>query len=227
MLRSAWIRVTRWPAAPTARASRSARRLVRVNTSVGPPSAPSSLSRSDVLSSPRAAYRRSVTPATGVATAPTSIRSGRLRCRRTSRSTAAGIVAEKQSVWRSIGTRARIPSTCGANPMSSMRSASSRTSSRIPPSETEPRSRWSMSRPGVATTTSGRLRSPLVCGPIGSPPTTVTTRRRPVPRARSASAIWLASSRVGASTSPRRPVPWPANRSIMGMTNAAVLPVPV
>ena len=97
-----------------------------------------------------------------------------------------------------------------------------------------------MSRPGVATTTAGLLRSPASCGAIDSPPmtTTVSMPRAP-PSVAKASAIWSASSRVGASTSadgperpslagfPARRSPVPVRSSIIGIANAAVLPVPV
>ena len=64
---------------------------------------------------------------------------------------------------------------CGAKPMSSMRSASSSTSTSRSSNTTFCRSRWSISRPGVATTTSTPARSFFSCGSSGTPPYTATT----------------------------------------------------
>ena len=62
-------------------------------------------------------------------------------------------------VWRERGSRRTIASTCGRKPMSSMRSASSRTRISICCSETSSRSLRSWRRPGVAT----RISAPLAC----------------------------------------------------------------
>ena len=78
-------------------------------------------------------------------------------------------VAEKNIVWRSRASRRTIASTWGLKPMSSIRSASSRTSASIPSSETSRRSTRSFRRPGVAT----RMSAPLAClawRPSGTPP---------------------------------------------------------
>ena len=69
------------------------------------------------------------------------------------RPTSPSSVAENSSVWRSRGVILTIRSTTGLKPMSSMRSASSRTSSSIWSSATARRSIRSSSRPGVATST--------------------------------------------------------------------------
>jgi hypothetical protein len=61
-------------------------------------------------------------------------------------------VAEKSMVWRSTGSLRTIRSTCGLKPMSSIRSASSRTSVRMLESESILRSTRSVSLPGVAMT---------------------------------------------------------------------------
>src|SRR2546427_4575655 len=71
---------------------------------------------------------------------------------------------------------------------------------------------------------------------MDSPPIrTIVLTPRVRPNVSKASAIWSASSRVGASTSARGPepgrpsarAPAPVSRSIVGIANAAVLPVPV
>src|SRR3989442_1678507 len=85
--------------------------------------------------------------------------------------------------------------------MSSIRSASSRTTMRTELSVALRRSRWSKSRPGVATMTSGRRASPASCGPIGSPPMRVTVRRpRAAPSIAKCSAICSARAGAGART---------------------------
>ena len=64
------------------------------------------------------------------------------------------IVAEKSAVWRFSGRADRIFSRSSAKPMSSISSASSRTTISTSSKRIVPRSRWSTQRPGVATTTS-------------------------------------------------------------------------
>ena len=66
-------------------------------------------------------------------------------------------VAEKNSVWRSGGSRPTMRSTSGIKPISSIRSASSMTRIFTSVSSTLPRSKWSSSRPGVAISTSTPL----------------------------------------------------------------------
>ena len=58
----------------------------------------------------------------------------------------------------------------GRNPMSSMRSASSKTKVSIFDSLIVPLSAWSSSRPGVATTMPTPLLNNLICGSILTPP---------------------------------------------------------
>ncbi len=65
-------------------------------------------------------------------------------------------VAENNSVWRSAGRRLMMVSISSMKPMSSMRSASSSTSVCTVLSLTRPEFRWSIRRPGVATSTSTR-----------------------------------------------------------------------
>ena len=73
--------------------------------------------------------------------------------------TARGHVAVKNSVCRAEGARARILRICGSKPMSSMRSASSRTTYVDEPRLMAPDSRKSLRRPGVAMAIWGPLRS--------------------------------------------------------------------
>ena len=116
-----------------------------------------------------------------------------------------------------------------ANPMSSMRSASSRTTTSTSRRSAAPCHMRSSRRPGVATMISGRCPRPRTCACMSAPPTTVVAYTRDErPSWSMVSWIWNASSRVGARTRPRGgPSGEPASRSTMGTTKAAVLPVPV
>ncbi len=76
------------------------------------------------------------------------------------------MVAEKNSVWRSAGMAAMIFLTVGRKPMSSMRSASSRTRMRTLPRSTSLRPRKSNSRPGVAMSTCAPLRMACNCASL-------------------------------------------------------------
>nr|BFF16961.1 hypothetical protein GCM10025730_04820 [Promicromonospora thailandica] len=64
-----------------------------------------------------------------------------------------GMVAEKRATWRLAGAWPKISSTSSAKPMRSISSASSRTRKRMSSRLRAPRSRWSLMRPGVPTTT--------------------------------------------------------------------------
>ena len=119
-------------------------------------------------------------------------------------------------------------------PMSSIRSASSRTNVSTDRSGTSPCDIRSRSRPGVATRMSIPRRRACDCGPWLTPPKTMACRRSVCrPYAPKLSAIWEASSRVGVSTRTRmgrRPVPLqgvPWRRCRIGSAKAAVFPVPV
>ncbi len=118
----------------------------------------------------------------------------------------------------------------GRKPISSIRSASSSTRIRTPARLTSSRVRKSYSLPGVAMTTCAPLRMACNCGPSPSPPTT-TAARIPLPAAiwPKASAIWMASSRVGLRIMARIPARCGSlpNNWISGRTNARVFPVPV
>mmetsp|Transcript_24514 Transcript_24514/g.58550 ORF Transcript_24514/g.58550 Transcript_24514/m.58550 type:complete len:359 (+) Transcript_24514:41-1117(+) len=140
----------------------------------------------------------------------------------------------------SAGNASTMILSCGANPMSSMRSASS---SATCLQVCRLRAFWpsrSTSRPGVATTRAGRcLRSIAACSLEGTPPPKTHAVVRPSrPQYRSPCAsICCASSRVGASTSPRTagtppseagaPLPSFASACRMGSKKPSVLPEPV
>ena len=104
--------------------------------------------------------------------------------------------------------------------------------------------RWSTSRPGVATTTCGRLSSSMACAIISIPPTMTAVRTlRGEPSTVNCSAIWNASSLrllkrlhailktgqylVGVSTSAK--IPYGSTESFcrMGSAKAMVFPEPV
>src|ERR1035437_509658 len=116
----------------------------------------------------------------------------------------------------------------GANPMSSMRSASSSTRTSISSSTTFCFSRWSSRRPGVATTTSTPSRSAFTCGSYPTPPYTgITPSPKCLPYLRKLSSTCTHSSRVGVRINARVRFGPPSRRSMIGITKAAVLPVPV
>jgi hypothetical protein len=69
--------------------------------------------------------------------------------------------------------RLRTRLIAGRKPMSSMRSASSSTSTLDRDRSTLPRSRWSIRRPGQATSTSTPRRSCSICGCMPTPPNSV------------------------------------------------------
>ena len=84
----------------------------------------------------------------------TSTRAGAERNCCVRRVISGGMVAEKNKVWRVKGSNFTIRSISGINPISSMRSASSITSTSTPRNKTPPRSTWSSNLPGVAINTS-------------------------------------------------------------------------
>ena len=138
------------PFEPSLFTSRSAPRLVRTKMSAS--------SRSARSSARRASKRFSwVTPTKRCSTwtslfgATCSCRTGESVYFLAMRSTSPSSVAENSIVWRSLGVAAMMRSTSGRKPMSSMRSASSRTRILVFLSETAPRSMRSSRRPGVAT----------------------------------------------------------------------------
>ena len=78
-----------------------------------------------------------------------------------------GIVAENSATCLSSGVSARIVSTSSAKPIFSISSASSSTRKRSSDRSRVPFSRWSMTRPGVPTTTCTPRRSAASCGAVG------------------------------------------------------------
>ncbi len=142
-------------------------------------------------------------------------------------------MAENIRVWRWLGRRARISATSGKKPMSSIRSASSKTQVRTP-SRLQPlvRPRWSKRRPGVAMMTSWECWRAVACGPMASPPMTraalrlVCRHRSPI-----VASTCAASSRTGARTRARGPGfvgrGAASRRWRTGRAYATVLPLPV
>mmetsp|Transcript_2871 Transcript_2871/g.10915 ORF Transcript_2871/g.10915 Transcript_2871/m.10915 type:complete len:480 (-) Transcript_2871:101-1540(-) len=151
------------------------------------------------------------------------------------------------SAWAS--KRLTILRTSSSNPVSSMRSPSSRQKYWHRSKRRSRRSRKSMSRPGVATTPwTPRRRATSSCVRLSSPPTASVTRMRgtspPAPRSRpiasakcvSTSCVCRASSRDGQSTTPIGPCParvGPCSsstsraRTTSGRAKVTVLPDPV
>ena len=109
---------------------------------------------------------RSTVEATGVTATLTGSRS---MCAASS-AMARGMVAENISVCRSAGSFATILRMSWMKPMSSIRSASSRTRHSTSPRRSALLLTRSSSRPGVATRTSTPLSSARTCAPIGTPP---------------------------------------------------------
>ena len=72
---------------------------------------------------------------------PTVMRTGSTRKRLAMPAMRGGIVAENNTVWRSVGSEPRIVSMSSANPMSSISSASSRTTVRMPATSSDLRPR--------------------------------------------------------------------------------------
>mmetsp|Transcript_33931 Transcript_33931/g.107805 ORF Transcript_33931/g.107805 Transcript_33931/m.107805 type:complete len:248 (-) Transcript_33931:647-1390(-) len=116
----------------------------------------------------------SCTMSTGVFPAASALRrTGFFRERLARFLTSSVMVAEKSSVCRLRGHIFTISWSSSLNPISRRRSASSSTSTLSSSSPTDcVLRRWSISRPGVATTMSGRLRSTAACTERLSPPTT-------------------------------------------------------
>mmetsp|Transcript_42269 Transcript_42269/g.51997 ORF Transcript_42269/g.51997 Transcript_42269/m.51997 type:complete len:253 (-) Transcript_42269:107-865(-) len=147
--------------------------------------------------------------------------------------TSRGHVAVKNMVCRLRGILARILRIWGSKPMSSMRSASSKTRQDTPSSRTWPPSRKSFKRPGHATMVCTPHRYFLYWSFFGAPPYMATTLKPMAEPKRSASAsVCCASSLVGDIT--RSPGPclsglWPCLRISQkaGNKKASVLPLPV
>ena len=220
------------PAWTSLRARRRARCLVRVNRMRCP--CPEARRRTmpslAVLSA--TIHTRWVMASTGEVEGSTECCSGLWRNSLTRVSTPLSRVAENSRRWPRCGVARRMRRTLGRKPRSAMWSASSRTvistSSRL----TSPCPMRSRSRPGQATTTSTPALRAFSWGLAETPPKMVVTSMSTT-RARGSmtSAIWRASSRVGART---RPMGWPgralsccARRWTSGRLKARVLPEPV
>ena len=101
---------------------------------------------------------------------PTWMNAGSRMMERAKPITSSGIVAENSSVWRVSGSADTMRRMSGQKPMSSIRSASSITSTSRPSNPTLPERMWSIRRPGVATTNVTPDSSARDCGFIGTPP---------------------------------------------------------
>jgi hypothetical protein len=114
-------------------ASLSAPTFVRQNTSTGPvASSRSQRASHDVFSFASTVWTACEIVCAGPPRRPTCTSFGARRNSCVSFRISAGMVAEKSSVWRAAGSVARIRWTSGQKPMSSMRSASSSTSTSSP-----------------------------------------------------------------------------------------------
>ena len=114
----------------------------------------------------------------------------------------ADMVAENSSVCRAGLHAPKITFISVANAAPSSRSASSSTTtfSRDRSTALLLERMWSTSRPGVDTTTCDRRASDRACSVMLTQPTNTYTRAPSgAPNARNWSAIWYATSRVGAS----------------------------
>ena len=83
---------------------------------------------------------------------------------------AGAIVAEYSIICRVVGVSSRIFSMSSMNPMSSISSASSRTTIEISARDSVFRFRWSSTRPGVPTTMFTPLLSAFTCRSSDEPP---------------------------------------------------------
>ena len=113
--------------------------------------------------------------------------------------TAGGMVAERSNVWRGRGIDSRIASTAGWKPMSSIWSASSRTTILTRSRRIDCRSIRSIRRPGVAITIWQRWREqPLLAEDRLAADDADGKARRPSESLPNSRPIWWTSSRVGA-----------------------------
>ena len=140
-----------------------------------------------------------------------------------------GIVAEKKRVCRFAGNSFNMRRISCMNPMSNIRSASSKTKNSSAFRLMKPWLTRSCSRPGVATSICTPRLSSSVCGFCPTPPK-MTACLNPVylPYALKHSPICMASSRVGVRMSALILLRLSVLYSFckIGMENAAVLPVP-
>ena len=148
-------------------------------------------------------------------------------------------VAENSTVCRVAGVSAQMRSTSSTKPMSSMRSASSSTSTSRRERSTRPRSMWSMQPAGRRDEQVGAALQLAVLHRIGRAAVQAYRGARAA-AGRSGSPARRPAARVRASArAPARAARWPSGaaatadcvcrdrRCSAGSTNAAVLPVPV
>mmetsp|Transcript_34372 Transcript_34372/g.113766 ORF Transcript_34372/g.113766 Transcript_34372/m.113766 type:complete len:214 (-) Transcript_34372:839-1480(-) len=173
---SPWIEAEGQPRSYKSASSVSAERLVLTKTMVLPGIDLSSSTHVRVFSRPSTYMTFWVTEEAAPPTRPTLSITGLSRKDSAMRMTARGNVAENIIVWRPCGpdggmsARSTMLRICGSKPMSSIRSASSRTRKRTWLSVTRRRWIMSSSRPGVATSTSQPRSSSRICSPNGVPP---------------------------------------------------------
>ncbi len=229
-----WIASAAMPSLPRFCTTRSAPCLVRAKTITRRTSgAVTSAASRARLAAVSTTSRRCSTRSTVVACGATSTRTGSLRKPWARLATSAGMVAENSADCRRGCSAATIFRTGWMKPMSSMRSASSSTTQRVWSSRIERSSIRSVSRPGVATTTSTPRAIARTWALRDMPPRiSSVVSRAPPAKLRNAVSICTASSRVGARTSARqvlgagRPVS-ASSWCRIGSAKAAVLPVPV
>ncbi len=180
---SPWMAAAVTPTASRCLATRSAPRLVRVNTMVrvSLESANRSASRARL----RAVSTNRIcclTRSTVVAAGATETFSGSFRSSPASLPISVGMVAEKNRFCRSLGRLETIRRIGCRKPRSSIWSASSSTNTSVWSSLATFSFRWSISRPGVATRMSTPAARALICGPYLAPPKiTATVMPRPAP----------------------------------------------
>mmetsp|Transcript_65924 Transcript_65924/g.129703 ORF Transcript_65924/g.129703 Transcript_65924/m.129703 type:complete len:246 (-) Transcript_65924:132-869(-) len=147
--------------------------------------------------------------------------------------TSRGQVAVKNNVCRCLGNLAMILRICGSKPMSSIRSASSKTKVLTASRATCPPSRKSFKRPGQATMRCTPSLYLNIWSRFGAPPY-MDTARIPMhlPKRFASSSVCCANSRVGDITN--IPGPWRSGRQPFlcmdekaGNRNAKVFPLPV
>ena len=175
---SPWMARPSMPALVRMRAMRSAPCLVREKTSTEP----SERSRSRLMSrSFFSAFSANMTlwliVSTTDAGGVTVTCTGSWSIELASVTMSEGIVAEKKSVCRSLGSSGSIRLMSWMKPMSSIRSASSSTKKRMSESETYPCPIRSSRRPGVATSRSTPRCRASTCGRWLTPPKITQWRR--------------------------------------------------
>ena len=133
----------------------------------------------------------------------TSTFAGRRKCFPAVRATHLGMVADRSAVCRSFGVQAMMDSTSGANPLSSISSASSRTRNRTEARSRLPCRRWSQRSARSTDHYVGSAPQRFALRPVRSAAIQHARRGAAVqtPGASTTPATCRASSRVGTSTS--------------------------